>query len=323
MPSVSVIVTCCNLGEYLDEAIASVRAQTFQDLELLVVDDGSTAPTTLQALDRFEQAQVPIVRTANRGLPAAKNTGVARTSGRYICMLDADDRLAPDMLARSVAILEDDPGLSFASHWLRYFGDEQGEWTPAACDFPELLDRNTVNGAALVRRSAIEAAGGFDESFRDGCEDWDFWITVVERGGRGVIIPEVLYEYRRREGSMSRVMHQRIGHPALYHRLAAKHAPAFREHLAALVARRERDIAAFMRENHNLQWQHDKWLAPELARWHDEVAVLERRAATQVLEKELRHAQAEVHALRQSWSWRITAVPRLVYGWLLAVSGRQ
>src|SRR6185436_1875524 len=116
------------------------------------------------------------LRSDNHGLPAAKNLGIAQTTGPYVCTLDADDKLDPTFLDKSVRALDADPSVAFVSHWLRTFGDETQEWTPTRCDFPALLDVNTVNGAALVRRQALEAVGGFDESMRDGCEDWDFWI---------------------------------------------------------------------------------------------------------------------------------------------------
>ena len=94
----------------------------------------------------------------------------------------------------------------FVSHWLETFGDEHWTWTPERCELPALLARNAVNGAALVRREAFEAVGGYDESMREGCEDWDFWLRLVERGFPGTIIPEVLFYYRRRADSMSRDM---------------------------------------------------------------------------------------------------------------------
>src|SRR6185503_4030031 len=88
---------------------------------------------------------------------------------------------------------------------------------------------------------ALEAVGGFDETFLDGCEDWDLWMTMVERGYRGTIIPEFLFRYRRRTGSMSQVMMQGDTHPALYRRLVAKHADSYRAHFEPLLVRRERE----------------------------------------------------------------------------------
>jgi len=275
---VSVIVPCYNLGEYLDEAVDSVLAQTFQDFEIVVVDDGSTDSGTRRLLASYARPRTRIVRSENRGLPAAKNLGLLHTQGPYVCMLDADDRLEPTLLEKSVAALEADPSIAFVSHWLRTFGDEAWEWTPASCDAPAVLDVNTVNGAALVRRSALEAVGGFDESMRDGCEDWDIWLSLVEHGFRGAILAEVLFHYRRRAESMSRIMMRGDGHARLYRRLVEKHVRVYRDHIAALIGRREDDIAGLRRHIHDLELERYQWLDPELAKWRSDVEVLERKA---------------------------------------------
>jgi hypothetical protein len=191
-------------------------------------------------------------------------------------MLDADDLLEPEMLARSVAALDAAPSIAFASHWLRTFGDEQWDWTPTSCDFPALLDMNTVNGSALVRRPAIEAIGGFDETFLDGCEDWDLWITMVERGFPGTIIPEFLFRYRRRIDSMSRVMMQGDTHPALYRRLASKHAASYRAHLEPLLIRREREEAHLRGQIHDLELDEYLLVRPQLTSARDDLRDAER-----------------------------------------------
>jgi glycosyltransferase involved in cell wall biosynthesis len=278
-PRVSVIVPCYDLGQYLDEAVDSVLAQTFQDFEIVVVDDGSTDAGTRRLLGSYEKPRTRVVRSENRGLPAAKNLGLLHTRGPYVCMLDADDRLEPTMLQKSVAVLDEDPSIAFVSHWLRTFGDEAWEWTPARCDAPALLDVNTVNGAALVRRSALEAVGGFDESMRDGCEDWDIWLSLIEHGCRGVILPEVLFHYRRRPESMSRAMMRGDRHPRLYRYLVEKHTRLYRDHVGALVIRREDDIASLRRHIHDLELERFRWLDPELSKWRSDVEVLERKAA--------------------------------------------
>jgi glycosyltransferase involved in cell wall biosynthesis len=331
-PRVSVIIPCYNLGRYLDEAVDSVLAQSFQDFEILVVDDGSTDPDTCRALADYRKPRTRILRSDNRGLPAAKNLGVAHTTGPYICALDADDRADPMLLEKSVAALDGDPSLAFVSHWLRTFGDEIREWTPAACDFPALLDMNTVNGAALVRRSAVEAVGGFDETMRDGCEDWDLWITLVERGFKGRILPEFLYYYRRRAGSMSKLMVQGDGHIRLYRFLAQKHVDSYRRHLSALMVRREEDICDLRRHVHDLELEYQRWMAPEIAKQRDDVTVRERKIGRERtrLEADLVIARAalddvrgEVDALRRSISWRITAPLRAAYERLLSMGGSR
>ncbi len=322
-PRVAVVVSCYNLGEYLHEAVDSVLAQTLEAVEIVVVDDGSDDPATRRVLDAFDRPRTRVLRTENRGLAAAKNTGFAATTAPFLCALDADDRLAPAMLERSVARLEADPGLAFVSHWLRTFGEEEADWQPADCGLPALLDMNTVNGAALVRRSAFEQVGGYDESFRDGCEDWDFWITLVSRGLGGAILPEVLFYYRRRADSMSRRMTRDAGHARLYSRLADKHADVFRAHVAALVARRERDLAAVLLHTHDLELEHERILRLQVARRRDDLAAAEellgQDGSSPPRNEALRQARAEVAALRSSLSWRLTAPLRrtldLIRGW--------
>jgi glycosyltransferase involved in cell wall biosynthesis len=294
---VSVIIPCYNLGRYLDDAVDSVLRQTFDDYEILVVDDGSTDSDTRRLLDDYERPRLKVIRSENRGLPGARNFGLAHTTGEYVCMLDADDLLEPACLERSVAALDADPSIAFVSHWLRTFGDEHWEWTPTRCDFPALLDVNTVNGAALVRRSALDAVGGFDETMRDGCEDWDLWITLVERGFSGRILPEVLFNYRRRPDSMSRLMSQADGHARLYRRLVQKHAETYKHHLVSLVIRREEDLSNLIRHTHDLDLEYGRWLAPELAKWRDDVAAIERKIARQP-EAEMREAHARLNEER-------------------------
>jgi glycosyltransferase involved in cell wall biosynthesis len=338
-PRVSVIIPCYNLGRYLDEAVDSVLAQSFQDFDILVVDDGSTDPETCRLLADYRKPRTRILRAENRGLPGAKNLGVAHTTGPYVCALDADDRADPMLLERSVAALDEDPSLAFISHWLRTFGDETKDWTPASCDLPALLDMNTVNGAALVRRSAFDAVGGFDETMRDGCEDWDLWITLVERGFKGRILPEVLYYYRRRADSMSKLMVRGDGHLRLYRFLAQKHADSYRRHLSALLVRREEDICSLRRHVHDLELEYYQWMAPEIAKQRDDAAVRERkiardrthleaalemaRARAAALDAALDHARGDSDALRQSMSWRITAPLRAVYERLLSLTGSR
>jgi glycosyltransferase involved in cell wall biosynthesis len=366
-PRVSVVVPCYNLGPYLAEAVDSVLGQSFTDLEILVVDDGSTDAETKAILDGFSRPRTRVLRSENRGLPGAKNLGIANTTGELLCMLDADDLLEPHMLARSIAALDAAPATAFASHWLRTFGAEQWEWTPSRCDFPALLDMNTVNGSALVRRSALETVGGFDETFLDGCEDWDLWITMVERGHPGTIIPEFLFRYRRRTGSMSHVMMQGDTHPALYRRLVAKHAASYRAHLEPLLVRREREEAHLRGQIHDLELDDYLVVTPQLTSARDDLRDVERwrqaenarlalegavnearierdaalaaaehiaverdaalKSAEQLAieradtESRYRAAEAvahqtmdEVAALRQSWSWRLTAPLRGALG---------
>jgi glycosyltransferase involved in cell wall biosynthesis len=333
IPTTSFIVTCHNLGAYLDEALDSLYAQTVQDFEVVVVNDGSTDGATCRLLADLNRPRTRVVHSERRGLPGARNFGARHAGGRYLCMVDADDLLEPTYLERSLAAIESRPDVAFASHWLRAFGDEAWDWTPADCGFPALLHANTVNGAALLRREVFDRVNGFDESMLDGCEDWEFWIRVVDAGYAGVIIPEFLFRYRRRADSMSRAMHAVPGMPALYRQLVERHPDVFARHLVELLERRDSEIASLSTSLWRLEQAWTADLEGRQQWWIDNEVGQSRAQAERDLQdraQQLEPTQAEVRALhaafnrerelqkalRASWSWRVTVPLRALLGWV-------
>jgi GT2 family glycosyltransferase len=343
LPRVSVLIPCYNLGEYVDEAIRSVLAQTFQDFEIIIVDDGSTDEATRAVLAGCHQPSTRVIRIDHGGLAHARNVGVTHARGEYLCALDADDRLDASFLAKTVAVLESDPSVTFVSAWLRMFGTEEWEWKPERCDVAALLCEDTVLTAALVRREAVVAVGGYDTAMPvQGDEDWDLWLTLVERGYRGVILREVLFDYRRRVGSMSSVSWYGSGHLTLARYRIAKHAEAYRAHLVHVLLHQDTETCGLLRRNDEIERYLATELEPAVAARRAELAMLRSRlaSAAQVpaagsmteraddssgletgarlqLEAALRAAEREVAAVRASSSWRITSPLRAVYGWWL------
>lgn len=294
-PKVSVVVTCWNLGAYLPETIDSIRAQTFADYEICVVDDGSTDAATLEVLAALPD-DIARVTTGNNGLSAARNAGVRATAGEYVCAVDADDILHPSLLEQSVRRLDERPDLAFVSHWLRAFGDESWEWRPERCDVTSLLDVNTVNGSALVRRSVLESVGGWDETMRDGGEDWEFWIRVVAAGHNGTIIPDVLFGYRRRADSMSRLRFAGEGHARVYRSIVERHQALFLKHWPALAARREADLAGHHADIDALEERIELELQPAVQRARDDLRAARLHAERVDREVILRAEHAQLKA---------------------------
>lgn len=195
MPRVSVVVPLFETERYIAEALASILAQTFADFECLVIDDGSRdrGPEIARS---FTDPRVRVVPQANRGLAGARNTGIREAKGDLVAFLDADDRWAPEKLARHVALLEADPtiGVTFsASRLIDDDGNPLGlTQSPARREFPAsyIFCRNPIgNGSAPVIRKAVfdqigfydEALGRrcwFDESFRQS-EDIECWTRIV------------------------------------------------------------------------------------------------------------------------------------------------
>ncbi len=316
-PKVSVIVPCYNLGAYLDEAVESVLGQTFQDFEIVIVNDGSTDPETNQLLVNYRRPKTRVVQSDNRGLPAARNLAIAHSFGAYLCALDADDRLAPTFLERTTRILDEDRSVAFVSCWLRTFGTEDWVWKQDRCDLATLLGECTVATPSLVRREAVREVGGYDEKMIvQGYEDWDLWISLAEQGFLGVIVPEVLFYYRRRHGSMSETCCRGETHLNLMRYLVTKHEASYRQHLLELLVQKEATSCDLLKATYALDREIDSRLVPIIELRRQELARLQRKLALMQLEelrRALAHAQADASALRRSASWRITAPLRAGY----------
>jgi glycosyltransferase involved in cell wall biosynthesis len=203
-PVVSVVIPCHNYARFLPEAVSSVLAQTFEDWELVIVDDGSTDNTVEVAeglIARHPGKRISLLQQANAGVSAARNTGIEAAAGRYILPLDADDMIAPTMLEKTVAVLDSDPEVAIASTDVFTFTDD--DLPPQVMPLPAysrelLLQRLIMFYCSLYRREAWQTVGGYDENMRAG-EDWDFWIGCAELGFDAYHIHEPLFGARNKD----------------------------------------------------------------------------------------------------------------------------
>lgn len=254
-PRASVVIPCYNDGWHLQEAVDSVRAQTFGEWELVIVDDGSTDPATHQALAACAANQALVIRTENRGLPAARNTGIAAACGQYVLPLDADDRIAPAFLEKAVAVLDRQPEVGIVYSQAEFFGAQSGPWNLPDFSLPEMLLHNLVFASAVFRKADWQQVGGYKPSMKYGWEDWEFWLSLLELGRQVYRIPEPLFFYRRRRDSMIAALARRpdeqdysFAEVVRHHRgLYAAHAPWLWRN-RWVFARREHLVFGFWRE---------------------------------------------------------------------------
>ncbi len=201
-PKVSVVVTCYNYGRYLKEAVGSVLAQTYRDLEIVIVDDGSTDDTCdviRQIVAANPHACIRVIHQPNSGQPAhSRNRGIREARGEYILCLDADDMIAPTMIERCVAVLDTNPAVAIAYTDRLDFGGVTQLVRAAPYDARRLAYQNHLSYCALYRRKVWEDVGGYRDNVK-GCEDWDFWVAACARGYIGFYIPEPLFLYRRHD----------------------------------------------------------------------------------------------------------------------------
>lgn len=197
--TVSVVIVCDNHASFLAEAMESVLAQTHPDIELIVVDAGSTdrSPAVAQSvIHAHPGARIELVSQPASEHPAlARNRGVQVAHGEYLLCLDPHDGLPPDFIERCVASLEADPTVGFT------YTDYQDLASEAYhevrdYDFEALTERNFLGAVGLFRRSAWEAAGGFDA--RMHFDDWDFWIGCADGGHHGLKVEGTAWHNRIR-----------------------------------------------------------------------------------------------------------------------------
>jgi GT2 family glycosyltransferase len=262
-PRLSVIIPCYDDGDYLIDAVASVERDT-PEAELIVIDDGSTQPRTCQVLASLRDAGYRVIEQPHSGLSAARNRGIAASSGDYFLPLDADNRLLPGFAAEAVALLDADPAAGVVYSNRREFGARSGDVDVPELDLSRLLWSNYIDACAVVRRAVWSQAGGYDVAFHDW-EDWDFWLGAVERGWRFVRIPRPAFEYRVRPDSLHHRFLQRTDYPSTLRRIYDKHRDLFAAHatgiaIAAHVERRQlfHDAEALRASRDTIQVEIDR-----------------------------------------------------------------
>ncbi|MEO0557088.1 MAG: glycosyltransferase family A protein [Bacteroidota bacterium] len=191
-PLVSVIIPVYNGADMLPAALESVFEQDYAPLEVVVVDDGSTDGST-EVAESYDGVRV--IRQPNAGPSAARNTGLANTTGPLIAFLDADDVWPPGRLTRLVDVLNAHPSCGAA---LGQFD------TVSETDLQPLMPAQFgfIFGTALLRRSTFETVGPLDPSLRYS-EDMDWFMRVREAGIDIIQVPEVLYLYRQHDASLT------------------------------------------------------------------------------------------------------------------------
>lgn len=197
----SVVIPCYNYGQLLVDAVASVERTAPERCELVVVNDGSTQPRTLEVLDVLRRAGYNVLDQPNGGLAAARNRGVREARGRYVLPLDADNRLAAGFIASAVRVLDAKPEVGVVYGERLDFGAYSGPAGVKEFSLGAELWSNLIDACAAYRREIWEACGGYDDGARVW-EDWELWISVAERGWRFHRLPEVTFEYRVRPNSM-------------------------------------------------------------------------------------------------------------------------
>jgi len=266
MPRVSVIIPCYNHGQYIGEAVQSVLNQTYQDFEIIIVNDGSTDADTNSILNNHSMPKTRVLNTTNQGLASARNNGIREARGKYILPLDADDKISSNYLEETVSILDNNQKVGIVYCEAQFFGEVNGKWELPEYSLDAMLQDNIIFCSGLFRKAEWERVGGYNPSLVDGWEDYDFWLCLIELGLLVYKVPKIMFYYRVSFNSMvrSKSIDQKV---RAFVRIFNRHESLFvtnigtlfqnliekREQLQANVAQKEQSIVELANTVHKLE----------------------------------------------------------------------
>ncbi|MFH1131085.1 MAG: glycosyltransferase [Pseudomonadota bacterium] len=260
---VAVIIICCDLGRYLEQAVKSVLEQTQPPAELLIVDDGSTDLCTKEVLLQMEQLGHRVLRTTNRGVSAARNFGISQTTSPLLVLLDADDVLEPPYLEKAAIHLGEESEYDFVSCAVHSFGAADFVWTPVQPDLIRSIAFGTVHVSSMFRRQVWQTVGGFEEA-TEVFEDLDFWTSALEQGFKGYVLEEPLLRCRVRPDSRYRWTIQPERYLRIMNHFYQKHWDTVSKRTEEILLEKE----AFLLE----QKAHHSWLSNQSLALEKELA---------------------------------------------------
>ena len=202
---VSIIVSCYNQGCYLIEALDSVLAQTFEDWECIIIDDGSIDNTSLVAQKYLNKdKRFRYIYQENQGVCVARNHAIYSSKGEYILCLDSDDKISSTYIELSVMELDKDKEVALVVCNYQYFGKSQKKVFLESYSIEKLMGHNLFINCSMFRRIDFDRVGGFNLNMKLGLEDWDFWLSILENGEKVKYLDGIHFFYRLKAKEQSR-----------------------------------------------------------------------------------------------------------------------
>ncbi len=241
MTKITIVVPCYNHGHFLLEALTSLSLCDADLFTVIIVNDGSTDRDTITILQDLERQGYFIHHQTNQGLANARNQGISLAQTPYILPLDCDNKIRPNYLTKSIAILDAQPEIAVVYSDVHYFGEQDLVWALSDFDLIHLLVRNYIDACAVFRKTIWQMVGGYDEKIPDrlGYEDWDFWLSVAEQGGQFYHLAEVAFDYRIRIDSMVQACKIPTNQSRLIKYIATKHQKLYTDYLPEVLGEKE------------------------------------------------------------------------------------
>jgi glycosyltransferase involved in cell wall biosynthesis len=192
-PKISIIIPCYNQGEFMQEALDSLFAQTYQDFEIIIIDNASI-DNTKELIKRNILANI-LTLEVNQGIAGAAALGFKKARGEFSVGFAQDDKYESTYFEKAIKIFNENPEIGVVTTDLEFFGDQTGvyvkgnQWTMEA-----QLDANQIHGGSMFRREIL-GTEGWDINAKE-CGDWEMWLRACNQGWKLGYIPEPLYQYR-------------------------------------------------------------------------------------------------------------------------------
>jgi glycosyltransferase involved in cell wall biosynthesis len=204
IPLVSLIIPCYNQGEFLEECLISVFSSTHKHIEVIVINDGSTDNSLEIITSLNTKYNFILFDQINSGPSIARNNGILISKGKYILPLDADDKIGNTYIENSVNQLASNNKTGIVYCKAHFFGEKQGEWKLPQYSFEQILTQNLIFNCALFRKEDYNKTIGYNPNMKEGWEDWDFWLSLIELGLEVERLDEIGFYYRIRHNSRER-----------------------------------------------------------------------------------------------------------------------
>ena len=227
MPQISVIIPCYNQEKYITEAIEAVLTQSFDDYEIIIVNDGSV-DNSLKIIKEYASKypnKIRYIDQKNQGVIASRNNAIAKAKGEYIFPLDGDDKIASNCLEKlHNAMINYKGDVIYCD--VEYFGNKTGRMENLAPTKFNMCLCNRVCVSALYRKKDWQRYGGYDEIMKQGLEDWEFWLNFVEDNKSFYKVDEPLLFYRILDSSRNSSISKSL-EKELYKKVRKKHKKLF------------------------------------------------------------------------------------------------
>lgn len=226
---VSIIIACYNDAKYVSQSINSAYNQTWENKEIIVIDDGSNKETKEVLVSLSSKIDI-LITQKNMGVSAARNRGIAASTGEYLLILDSDDYFESEFISKAISLFQNDLSTSIVTCFSRWFSSKTDSmiFRPTGGTLKEALMNNVAMGSSMFRKHSWDTVNGYDENMHKGYEDWEFYIRILENGGVVKVIPEVLFNYRNKPASRNK--NANLKKYELLEYIYLKHSNLYKEH---------------------------------------------------------------------------------------------